>query len=597
MKPNQPVNEFSVLEHTNYRMLVREPYQHELDAIEREAAGIEIIEPSVKVVRDTVSGNDYILYGAIEHDAINTSAQIESNQSNAWGKFNFHQIENGELVKRLDEVANDLSMREALGNTWRINTNTDQKQEFIDTAITLASDQRLGVSVSNEAYLSRFAQQELERERAPLDKRAMMNRHHKLEEGLEQTRERLNNNVSDVVTSIVNNDPSMSRDELESTVEKQVKNIQVLGNSLMKANLMPETSMVANDGSMWDAPGAARFTNNKFAALEGNNEMLLRDVEERFLVSKTHEGDRQVVNSRLTQDEDIQKIITISNKENENKTYAFIVKDGNNALWMRAVTVDQSFRTIKEDAESFKELGINPATLTQGVVATTNTDNILKSQEPHVQDMLKQVSPNSLRVMISKAQIADQALASGKPDPKPLMKGIHGLGHALVDESWDITELNEQQMEAFNTYHSDPTLGLGETDVVYKAFLIESAQGTKTLYSISARTSDDGSKPPTMVESHESFNRDGNPISEDSPQKDWVASSLSLKDSPNVDADSIRNTMAAIAEQQSSFDLSKHPRLATPFGKDNPHPAIEIEAPSKQVDASISPAARRPGRP
>lgn len=597
MNPNKPASEFKVLPHTDYRMLVREPYQHEIDAISDMENGNTIVDRSIKVVRDTVSSNDYILYGMIEHDEVNTEEQIAAGQSNAWGKVQVREISNGKIVPRYDEVINDLSMREGLSGTWRINTNSDQKQGFVDEVVNKMDDGRLGLAVDNNNFLNRFVGRELDRNMEPLDQRGVVRRHYKLQEKLDEHQENLAGHTMKEVDAIINNDRSVSPDILKAKVSKQLKVIAAISNNSMKSSLMPGSHLIADDGTLFDSAGAARFTNNKFSSLGDGDAMLLKDVEERFIVSKTSIGDRQIINSRLGRDEDVQKIITIANKESLDKTYAYIVKDGDNTLWMRATTLDGSYNVVKEDAASFKGLGINPANLTQGVVATSSLDNILKTQEPHVQDMLKQISPNNLRTLISKSQIADQAIASGQPDPAPIRTTAFAPEQALVDDMWQITELNAKQLEQFHSFHSNSSREPHQIDDVKKAFLIENANGIKTIYAISERTDNINLQKNGMVNSFDTFDRNGNRITE-SHEKDWTVGSLDLKEHKNVNADVIRNEMAKAVTNSLATKITDHPRLTKPFGKDNPHPILRVEQevqrdqePSQKADAT-----RKPGR-
>lgn len=371
-------------------------------------------------------------------------------------------------------------------------------------------------------------------------------------------------------------------------VNKANADLESARERIMHKSLMP-SRVLAVEGELLNASAAESYTNNRFAALKGGQEMSLGDVSSKFNIRKLDGVASSVIEQQLAGYKSNSQLVggvSLKQKGADTITHAYISKDMDDSLFVRAVTVSESTGEVQAtDKESFEALGISPASLNQGEVAVSDgTQKTISYRDTQAREdnMLAQISPNNLRHLISESQIKNHYVniaGISIDDIQPSVREPANIVEAYADDAFKITKFNKRQLSDLKLYADAKTRLNKDNEDITSAFLVENASGQKSIVGTIKNPS--GTNPEGVMTFVENFDQDARRVPDHSLKIDYVAMGMELNSSdPDVDSvrvalqESRNFTSFAFDEQEGVPD-----RLAIPFGDERkPHPIVQASA-------------------
>ncbi|WP_339343314.1 hypothetical protein [uncultured Psychrobacter sp.] len=567
-----------------------------------------ILIEQAKVLKDNYSQKAFVVTGLVEPM---TPRSVSSNH-NVAGKFVAYEIDHdiGSLKLQTADPSKtfmNLNIEREFYQDTPVSNNSEDIQRFANTV-----DQAINSKVAVNSIMRSVSDRQAElavsgdfENEAP-DARDELRGHTKL---TQLVRKSIEANVEEI-DQIYNDKMALERaikagfvkaDSIdESTLNSSSTVLESHREQMMHKSLTPHRLLVVN-AKLLDAEDAEAHTNNRLASVRRGSFMSLGDVESKWAVGKLSDSAVDAIKQELSEyktPSELVRGISLKQKESNDVTHVFISKDKNDAsLFVRAVTVDSTTNEKKyNNAESFDDLGISPASFNQGEVSL-NGDNIYKTisyrdLQAREDNMLAQIAPNKMRELISEAQIKERyvnVINVGINEIQPSERVADNIVEAYADDAYKITKFNKRQLSDYKIYAASEDRFHKDNEDITSAFFVENANGKKSIVStVKAPNEFDSAAVQTYIEN---FDQNGRRVPDHSFKVDHVAMGIVLNgydespDAARVALQDSRNfTSFAFDEQEGIPD-----RLAIPFGDERkPNPIIErvLEKESKLASES-----------
>lgn len=277
---------------------------------------------------------------------------------------------------------------------------------------------------------------------------------------------------------------NIRKEEVERELEEQADNkatsdkpaIQAMKNELFQLNVRPQDFLVA-DGKLLNPSEAADHMDKLESVSYKTN---LQDVEGNFLV-ETVGGLKENALVRLLGKEDAHYLgaTEVRNLETNEHVLIYGMQDAQNKVWLRAEGRNDKGRLSAHNDKAFAMLGINADHLLQGTKGMNprQTPGMNSSvwREQAMDDVLQQMSVNSLRSLINKGRLKaydEKSLSDNERlDQREEQKWFgkpETLEAVVVDKFMTVSRMNKEQLESYHKYSSSD-----EAQATNSGFIVE----------------------------------------------------------------------------------------------------------------------------
>lgn len=266
--------------------------------------------------------------------------------------------------------------------------------------------------------------------------------------------------------------------ESDSDEPENKANVQGMKNELFQLSVKPHGFLVVDDTLLNPAQAQAHISKIESASYS----MGLQDIEGKFVVEPVG-GLKENAIVRLLNKEDAHYLgsTEVRNLETNEHVLIYGLQDADDKVWLRAEGRNEKGRLSAHNEKAFAMIGINADHLVQGTkgMNTRQTPGMSASmwREQAMDNVLSQMSVNSLRTLINKDELAAYATKNMAPDERETLKNDQAwvdmpetMEAVIVDKFATVTRMTEAQMQDYHKYSASDTSVAAETGFMIEQF-------------------------------------------------------------------------------------------------------------------------------